>query len=93
MAILTILIRKGLQANRSAVIPAEGELIYSTDGKCLAIGDGINARGIDLNGVNSVHIRTIAGDLSSPVEGDVWVNSTTNTIRIAVSPTVIKTLQ
>jgi len=42
----TIRVKRGLEANRSIVTPAEGELIYTTDNKELFVGDGSTAGGI-----------------------------------------------
>ena len=42
----TILTKRGLEANRTSVTPAEGELIYTTDQKKLYVGDGATAGGV-----------------------------------------------
>ncbi len=46
----TINIKKGLEAARSGITPAEAELIYTTDEKKLYIGDGTTAGGNLLEG-------------------------------------------
>jgi len=42
----TILIKRGLEANRTGVTPAEGEFLWTTDNKDLWVGDGSTAGGI-----------------------------------------------
>ncbi|MCD8569027.1 MAG: hypothetical protein LRY50_12175 [Geovibrio sp.] len=42
--------RRLIEADRTAVIPAEGELLYATDTKRLYIGDGTTAGGIPVGG-------------------------------------------
>lgn len=42
----TIRTKRGLEANRTSVTPAEGELIYTTDQKKLYVGDGTTAGGV-----------------------------------------------
>jgi len=43
-----IQIKRGLEASRLAITPAIGELIWTTDGQKLYVGDGITAGGIDI---------------------------------------------
>ncbi|WP_198007149.1 hypothetical protein [Desulfurispirillum indicum] len=42
--------RRLIEADRTAVIPAEGELLYATDTKRLYIGDGATAGSIPMGG-------------------------------------------
>lgn len=42
---MSLLIRRGLDADRTTITPSEGELIYTTDTKELYIGDGITVGG------------------------------------------------
>jgi len=44
----SIQIKRGLEANRSGITPAVGELIWTTDNKDLWIGDGSTAGGIKI---------------------------------------------
>lgn len=47
---MSLKIRRGLEADRSGITPAEGEIIYTTDQKRLFVGDGTTPGG---NGVSS----------------------------------------
>ncbi len=51
--ILSIKLKKGLEANRTSIIPAEGEPLYTTDEKKLYIGDGVTAGGNLISGESS----------------------------------------
>lgn len=44
----TIQFRRGLEANRTGITPAQGEPLWTTDDKKLYVGDGSTAGGIDL---------------------------------------------
>lgn len=46
--------RRLIEADRTAVIPAEGELLYATDTKRLYIGDGTTAGGIPVGGTSFI---------------------------------------
>ena len=46
MAVKTILVRRGLEANRTNITPSTGELIWTTDQHELWVGDGSTAGGI-----------------------------------------------
>ena len=63
-------IKRGLEADRSGVTPAEGEFLYTTDEKKLYIGDGSTAGGIAVGG-GSISINLFA------VEGSVDLTSAT----------------
>jgi len=79
-----IRIKRGLEANRSGVTPAEGELLYTTDEKKVYIGDGSTAGGILVtgSGTGTPGITTTATgeaiiiDVNNDVEitGDLTVN-------------------
>jgi len=43
---MTLRIRRGTEADRTTITPAEGELIYVTDEKTLYVGDGTTAGGV-----------------------------------------------
>ena len=57
--------RRGTNAGRAAITPAEGEPIYTTDTKQLFIGDGTTAGGVAVGG----------GGVSDGDKGDVTVSS------------------
>lgn len=44
----TIKIKRGLEVNRFSIIPAAGEIIYTTDTKEIFIGDGSTVGGVPL---------------------------------------------
>jgi len=48
---MSLKIRRGTNAERLTIIPVEGELIYTTDGKNLYIGDGVTSGGKFITGV------------------------------------------
>lgn len=56
----TILIRRGVEADRLAYTPLDGELIWSRDAKKLFIGDGTTAGGIDVMATVTDNLGTIA---------------------------------
>ena len=43
---MALKLRRGTEANRTSITPAEGELIYVTDTKKLYSGDGTTAGGV-----------------------------------------------
>lgn len=47
---MALRLRRGLEALRTSITPAEGEIIYTTDSKRLYVGDGLTAGG---NGVSA----------------------------------------
>lgn len=47
---MALKLRRGLEEDRSSITPADGELIYTTDGKALYVGDGTTPGG---NGVSA----------------------------------------
>ena len=58
---MALKLRRGLEADRDGILPAEGELIYTTDQKQLFVGDGVTAGGtlvssavVSVNGSNGV---------------------------------------
>ena len=53
-------IRRGLAANRTSIIPAEGELIYTTDTELLYIGDGVTAGGNPITSGASGTVTSVA---------------------------------
>jgi len=63
----TIKLKRGLEANRSAVTPVLGELIYTTDNLEVFFGDGVSAGGSQIGYLNT---RT-----GGAVNGPVTLNS------------------
>lgn len=57
----TVKIKRGLEANRSSIIPAEGELLYTTDEKKTYIGDGSTSGG------NALSNDIVTSDLNKSV--------------------------
>lgn len=47
---MALLLRRGVDADRSGITPAEGELIYTTDTKKVYVGDGTTAGGNEVTG-------------------------------------------
>jgi hypothetical protein len=62
---MALRLRRGTDAERQLITPAEGELIYTTDTKSLYIGDGTTAGGIIVSG--EIGLGDLAEvDLSTP---------------------------
>jgi hypothetical protein len=57
---MALQIRRGLEADRTTFIPAQGELLYSTDDKKLYIGDGSTPGGNAVGGGDLVTETTAA---------------------------------
>lgn len=57
---MALRLRRGTDAQRLLIVPAEGELIYTTDTKRLYVGDGSTAGGVLVNTADAFSI----GDLS-----------------------------
>jgi hypothetical protein len=57
-------IRRGTDAQRLLIIPAQGELIYTTDTKQLYVGDGSTAGGIAVDTGGAVTFTSIASDVT-----------------------------
>ena len=53
MAIKTILLKRGLNADRGNITPQVGEPIYTTDTKKIFIGDGATAGGLALSYIDA----------------------------------------
>ena len=69
----TIKIKSGLEANRSAITPLVGELLYTTDTQKVYIGDNSTAGGIPINQTSAeilTKILTVDGP-SSGLDGDL----------------------
>jgi hypothetical protein len=64
---MALQIRRGLEAQRSAVTPAAGELLYTTDDKLVYVGDGTTLGGKQLLG-------NLVEDTSPQLGGNLDVN-------------------
>ena len=62
---MSLLLRRGLEADRLSFTPEEGELIYVTDTKLIYVGDGVTAGGNLLSGGTAPSTPTYALTRSS----------------------------
>ncbi len=63
---MALRLRRGLEALRNTITPAEGEIIYTTDSKRLYVGDGLTAGGNGVSApVTSVNNKVGAVQLTS----------------------------
>lgn len=76
---MSLKIRRGLEADRLTITPEEGEFVYTTDNKEVAIGDGTTVGGTLLGKKsdialkeNSANKSTSTGDSGSSVKFPVW---------------------
>ena len=76
---MTLKLRRGLEADRAGITPAEGELIFTTDEKKVYVGDGSTAGG--------VAITVDAAAVSDLVNGS-FTASLTSTGRLDLPQTV-----
>jgi hypothetical protein len=67
---MALQIRRGTNAERLAITPAEGELIYTTDSKRVYVGDGTTAGGTDL----AYGIQNVLADTSPELGGNLDLN-------------------
>ncbi len=78
--ITTLIVKKGLEANRLLYTPLEGELLYTTDEKKLFIGDGITLGGNPISSSDIVKIYDTFDTISYPmpvINGDAETGDTT----------------
>jgi hypothetical protein len=54
-------IRRGLNSERLAIIPLEGEIVYATDTKLVYVGDGATYGGVPVNISANVFQQTLVG--------------------------------
>jgi hypothetical protein len=69
---MALQIRRGLANQRTAVTPAEGELLYTTDSKLVYVGDGTTAGGNLLAGGSG--INNVVEDTTPQLGGNLDVN-------------------
>ena len=91
---MALKLRRGTDAERLAITPVEGELIYTTDTKLLYVGDGTTAGGTLVTGsggasaINDLSDVTISAPSSGEVlkyDGAGWVN---DTVSVGAIPTI-----
>ena len=86
---MALRLRRGTNAERQLITPAEGELIYTTDTKALYIGDGTTAGGVVVQGAGGGG-GTLGGltdvTLGSITDGQVLAWSSSNNYWTAVNP-------
>ena len=70
---MTLRLRRGTDAQRLSITPAEGEAIYTTDTKKVYIGDGTTARGILVTGGGGGGggLAAVVDDTTPELGGDV----------------------
>jgi hypothetical protein len=56
-----IQIRRGVEAQRTLITPDVGELLFTTDGSQLFIGDGATAGGLLMGGTGSNYVQKFRG--------------------------------
>ena len=66
---MALKLRRGLDANRTDIVPAEGELIYTTDTKSIYVGDGATPGGnvVTSSGGGGGDITGITDNTTGPV--------------------------
>lgn len=75
-------IRRGTNAERLAITPLEGELIYTTDSRRIYVGDGNTAGGVDI-------VASTGGSLNGPLDLNTFGLTGVGTIDITGSIEVI----
>jgi len=68
---MALQIRRGLEANRSAVTPDEGEFLYTTDQSKLYVGNGTTPGGVLITGSG---INSVVEDTTPQLGGALDVN-------------------
>jgi hypothetical protein len=61
----TIKVKRGTDANRTGITPAEGELLYTTDTKKVYVGDGTTAGGNEVGGGGSQTPAELLADIKT----------------------------
>lgn len=80
-------LRRGLEADRTTIIPAVGELIYTTDTKLVYVGDGSTVGGSAVTGGSGVSFATI----SVAGQSNVVADSATDTLTLVAGAGVTLT--
>lgn len=81
----TIQFKRGLEANRTSVTPAAGEILYTTDDKKVYIGDGSTAGGNIVSASGGAFIEaTASGALAN---GDLVVVNSDGTVSVVAGQT------
>jgi hypothetical protein len=92
---MSLKIRRGTDAERLTITPDEGELIYTTDGKSLYVGDGTTVGGNIIHGigytgsVGAGYTGSRGSVISAPLGGTLTSNLNTSTHNITNGSTLI----
>jgi len=78
---MALKLRRGLSTNRTDIVPAEGELIYTTDTKSIYVGDGATPGGnvVTSSGGGGGEITGITDNTTGPV---ITLNDTNVTLDV-----------
>lgn len=91
---MALKLRRGTDSGRSGFIPAQGELIYTTDTKLVYVGDGITVGGVGVGGGGAGGgITTIIQDPAPQLGGNLDLNthSITGTGSISITGGITST--
>ena len=91
---MALKLRRGTSSGRLAFIPAQGELIYTTDTKLVYVGDGITVGGVGVGGGGSGGgITTVIQDPAPQLGGPLDLNThpITGTGNINITGNIIST--
>ena len=73
---MALQIRRGTEATRTSITPAQGELIYTTDEKKLFVGDGTTAGGVAIT-ATTASIRAAISAVDAGGDGSFTYNNST----------------
>lgn len=89
---MALQIRRGTDASRQTVTPAEGELVYSTDTKRVYVGDGVTAGGVAVGSGSSgsgatysISAETVTGGANLRLTGS---DASTDDVKLAAGSNV-----
>jgi len=85
---MALKLRRGLETNRTDIIPQQGEILYTTDTKELYVGDGTTSGGTKVSGISVLSGLTDV-DLVGVIDGDYIQYSAASGTWVAGVPTVI----